>query len=102
LDRFRREASALSSVNHAHICSIYDVGEDRGLPFLVMELLKGQTLRHRLRQSSISIADLLDWGLQLTDGLDAAHSNGIVHRDIKPANIFITSRNTVKILDFGL
>ncbi len=102
LDRFRREASALSSVNHAHICSIYDVGEDRGLPFLVMELLEGQTLRHRLRQGSVSIPDLLDWGLQLTDGLDAAHSNGIVHRDIKPANIFITSRNQVKILDFGL
>ena len=102
LDRFRWEAQALSALNHPNICVIYDIGEEGGRPFIVMELLEGRSLRDVVAAGPMPADAAIDVGIQIADALGAAHARDIIHRDLKPANILLTTRQQAKLLDFGL
>jgi serine/threonine protein kinase len=101
-ERMHREARASSALNHPNICTIYDIDEYEGQPFLVMELLHGQTLREVIHGKPLPVNDVIEYGIEIADALDTAHKQGIIHRDVKPANLYITTRNLAKILDFGV
>src|SRR5262245_15245010 len=100
-DRFEREARILSSLSHPHVCSLYDVGKEETLEFLVMELLDGETLSNRLRRGPLQVSAVVKLGIQIAEALAAAHRLGVIHRDLKPANIMLTA-NGAKLMDFGL
>jgi serine/threonine protein kinase len=102
VERFEREAEAAAAINHPNICTVHEIGEFDGSPYIAMELMEGETLKHKITDKPVVVNTLLDWAIQISDGLDAAHARGIVHRDLKPANLFITNRGQAKILDFGL
>src|SRR5947209_11234103 len=102
IERFEHEAEAAAAINHPNSCTVHEIGEFEGSPYIAMELLEGETLKYRITNKPVALNTVVDWAIQITDGLDAAHARGIVHRDLKPANLFVTKRGQAKILDFGL